>query len=57
MDQMLSAIKYLYPEIYEVMAENILSPKENLRPDLINEQNYNDIISEINQQTQKIADE
>jgi hypothetical protein len=57
MDQMLSAIKYLYPEIFNVMGENISTPQENLFSQLIDEKNYNQIINDIDMNTQKIAEE
>lgn len=57
MDNSLSALKWLYPEISEIMEENVITPTENMDSLVINEANYQDIMREISDEIQRIADE
>ena len=56
MDALLSAIKRIYPEIYQIMDDNVFAPSENMSLTLINEINYNSIINKIDADIQRIAD-
>ncbi|EHQ26375.1 hypothetical protein [Mucilaginibacter paludis] len=55
MNGLLSGIKYLYPEIHEIMNENISIPSENMSLTLIDGNNYQLIICEIDNTIQDIA--
>jgi hypothetical protein len=57
MDNFLSAVKWLYPEIYEIMEENLLFPTENTGLDIVDENGYPNVLTEITNEIQRLADE
>lgn len=54
MDTVLSSIKFLYPEIYEIMYNEVQSPKENPKTPLITEKNYEAVLEEIKKEVEAI---
>ncbi len=57
MDNFLSAVKTLYPEIHSIMEENILLPTENTGLGIIDENNCGNVMKEISDEIQRLADE